>query len=103
MRDVARNLARANFAAFQPDDFDAIITNAAGCGSTLKEYTHLFSAGDRRTQRSRGEFSGKMRDVSEFLADARLIAPLRSVPLRVTYQDSCHWRTDRKSAKPRAN
>src|SRR5271156_2747030 len=45
VRDVARNLAKANFAAFPTKDFDAIITNAAGCGSTLKEYTHLFAAG----------------------------------------------------------
>src|SRR6202161_211773 len=43
VRDVARTLARTNFAAFPADEFDAIITNAAGCGSTLKEYTHLFA------------------------------------------------------------
>jgi len=35
VRDVARNLARANFAAFPAGNFDAIITNAAGCGSPL--------------------------------------------------------------------
>jgi glycolate oxidase iron-sulfur subunit len=46
VRDVARDLARTNFRAFQPDDFDAIITNAAGCGSTLKEYAHLFATDD---------------------------------------------------------
>ncbi len=89
VRDVARKLARANFAAFSTKDFDAIITNAAGCGSTLKEYTHLFAA-DGEEHNEAAEFSGKMRDVSEFLADIGLSAPLRILPLRVTYQDSCH-------------
>lgn len=89
VRDVARNLARANFAAFPRKDFDAIITNAAGCGSTLKEYTHLFAA-DGQDHNEAAEFSSKMRDVSEFLADLGLTAPLRQLPLRVTYQDSCH-------------
>jgi glycolate oxidase iron-sulfur subunit len=35
-------------------------------------------------------FQQKMRDVSEFLADLGLVAPLKELPLRVTYQDSCH-------------
>ena len=39
--DGARRLARGNVAAFNPDDFDAIIVNSAGCGSTLKGYGHL--------------------------------------------------------------
>jgi len=89
VRDVARDLARANFAAFSGGEFDAIITNAAGCGSTLKEYTHLFSANDPERERA-SAFAAKVRDVSEFLADLGLSAPMRSVPLRVTYQDSCH-------------
>ena len=89
VRDVARDLARANFQAFPVDEFDAIITNAAGCGSTLKEYTHLF-ANDDAAHAPAVKFAGKMRDVTEFLADLGLTAPLRPVPLRVTYQDSCH-------------
>jgi glycolate dehydrogenase iron-sulfur subunit len=89
VRDVARSLARANFEAFLTDDFDAIITNAAGCGSTLKEYNHLFSEDDP-AQRQAAKFVARMRDVTEFLADLGLTATLHSVPLRVTYQDSCH-------------
>ena len=89
VRDVARELARQNFDAFLGDEYDAIITNAAGCGSTLKEYTHLFgddAAGKARAQ----QFTAKMRDVTEFLAHLGMNAPLRALPLRVTYQDSCH-------------
>jgi glycolate dehydrogenase iron-sulfur subunit len=89
VRRVARQLGRQNLAAFQLDDCDAIITNAAGCGSTLKEYAHLFAApGPELDQAAR--FSSKMRDVTEFLAELGLAAPMRSVPLRVAYQDSCH-------------
>jgi len=86
---VARGLARKNFDAFRAADFDAILTNAAGCGSTLKEYTHLFSAGDLLHMRA-DEFSSKVHDVTEFLAQLGVSAPLQTVPLRVTYQDSCH-------------
>ncbi|MFZ0522929.1 MAG: (Fe-S)-binding protein [Candidatus Acidiferrales bacterium] len=89
VRDVARELARHNFDAFLGEEFDAIITNAAGCGSTLKEYTDLFSADDAAQARAR-QFTAKMRDVTEFLADLGMTAPLRTLPLRVTYQDSCH-------------
>ena len=89
VRNVARDLARANFKAFNSDDFDAIITNAAGCGSTLKEYPHLFHA-DGSDLESARKFSAKVRDVSEFLADLGLVAPMRPLPMRVTYQDSCH-------------
>src|SRR6202795_968421 len=46
VRDSARELARKNQEVFAADEFDAIITNAAGCGSTLKEYTHLFADED---------------------------------------------------------
>ena len=53
VRDTARELARKNLAAFPLGAFDAIVTNAAGCGSTLKEYDHLFSQEEARTQASR--------------------------------------------------
>jgi glycolate oxidase iron-sulfur subunit len=89
VRDVARELARINAAAFAGGDFDAIITNAAGCGSTLKEYAHLFPPDDLDRARAQN-FAAKIRDVSEFLSDLGLAAPMQPVPLRVTYQDSCH-------------
>jgi glycolate oxidase iron-sulfur subunit len=89
VRDVARDLARANFKAFLNHDFDAIITNAAGCGSTLKEYSHFFAADDPLREQAT-QFAGRTRDVTEFLADLGLVALMREVPLRVTYQDSCH-------------
>jgi glycolate oxidase iron-sulfur subunit len=89
VRDMARDLARTNQTIFLAEDFDAIITNAAGCGSTLKEYPH-FVPTDAVSHEEAEKFASKVRDVSEFLADLGLVAPLKPMPLRITYQDSCH-------------
>jgi glycolate oxidase iron-sulfur subunit len=89
VRDAARDLAGKNLSVFLREDFDAIITNAAGCGSTLKEYDRLFSLEESEFAPARA-FSEKVRDVTEFLAALGLTAKLKPVPLRVTYQDSCH-------------
>ena len=89
VRDTARELARTNLAVFLNGEFDAVITNAAGCGSTLKEYEDLFAA-DAKEHEQAHAFRQKMRDVTEFLADLGLTARLQNMPLRVTYQDSCH-------------
>jgi len=89
VRDVARQLARANLDVFLSQECDAIVTNAAGCGSTLKEYEHLFPV-DAPEQKQAHAFRAKMRDVTEFLDEVRIVAPLGELPLRVTYQDSCH-------------
>jgi glycolate oxidase iron-sulfur subunit len=102
VRDVAAELARANIKAFLAEPFDAIVTNAAGCGSTLKEYEQLFPAGTAEHSQA-NQFRAKVRDVTEFLAGLGLIAPMKNVPLRVTYQDSCHLLHGQKiSAAPRA-
>jgi glycolate oxidase iron-sulfur subunit len=89
VRDAARDLARKNIAAFASANFDAVVTNAAGCGSTLKEYDHLFSP-DEPEHALAAAFRTQVRDVTEFLAAHGLSAPLQPLPLRVTYQDSCH-------------
>jgi len=89
VRDIARDLARKNLEIFLREDFDAVVTNAAGCGSTLKEYELLFPAGTPEHEQAE-TFRKKMRDVTEFLATLGLSAPLGEMKLRVTYQDSCH-------------
>jgi glycolate oxidase iron-sulfur subunit len=88
-RESARELARNNLAAFAREDFDAIVTNSAGCGSTLKEYHHLFSPNESEHARAYA-FAAKTRDVTEFLAAIGLTAKLHPLRQRVTYQDSCH-------------
>jgi glycolate oxidase iron-sulfur subunit len=89
VRDVARDVARRNIAAFASVNFDALVTNAAGCGSTLKEYDHLFTA-DEPEYSAASALAKKTRDVTEFLVALGLSAPLKPIPVRVTYQDSCH-------------
>jgi glycolate oxidase iron-sulfur subunit len=66
------------------EGIDAIVINAAGCGSTLKQYAELLE-GERA-----GRFAAKVRDVSEFLAEVGLVAERRAMPLRVAYHDACH-------------
>jgi glycolate oxidase iron-sulfur subunit len=89
VRGVARELARNNLRALLLNDVDAVVTNAAGCGSTLKEYDRLFTPGEPEYGQA-SAFAKKTRDVTEFLAGLGLSAPLKALPLRVTYQDSCH-------------
>ncbi len=89
VREAARELARRNLKAFAAEEFDAILTNAAGCGSTLKEYSHLFSPDEPEYQAAK-EFESRVRDVTEFLATLGMVALLKPIPSRVTYQDSCH-------------
>ncbi len=88
MRESALKLARRNVDAFLRDDYDAIITNAAGCGSTLKEYGELL-AGDAAYAERAHKFASLVRDVNEFLAGIQML-PTRPFPATVTYQDSCH-------------
>jgi glycolate oxidase iron-sulfur subunit len=89
VRETARVLARRNIKAFGDGNFEAILTNAAGCGSTLKEYDHLFSENEPDHAEA-AAFGSKVRDVTEFLAGLGLTANLKPMEGRVTYQDSCH-------------
>src|SRR5260221_1993345 len=65
-QNTARDFARKVISAF-PTDVDAILTNAAGCGSALKEYSHLFADDPVFAEKSR-EFVSRTQDVSQFLA-----------------------------------
>jgi glycolate oxidase iron-sulfur subunit len=85
----ASRLARANIDALADVDCDAIITNAAGCGSTLKEYDHLL-AQDQEYRDKAVLFRSKVQDICEFLASIELNRSMGEVPAIATYQDSCH-------------
>lgn len=89
LREQARALARKNVDAVAAQDFDAILTNAAGCGSTLKEYGELLEQDDAYHDRA-VQFTRKMKDVTEFLAYIDLRRDMGPVDATVTYQDSCH-------------
>jgi glycolate oxidase iron-sulfur subunit len=102
LRAPARALARQNIDALVNGGYDAIITNAAGCGSTLKEYDELLES-DPDYAGPAQRFVSLMKDVTEFLASIELNkTDLKSLPYRVTYQDSCHLAHGQKvKAAPR--
>jgi glycolate oxidase iron-sulfur subunit len=83
----AKTLARRAIAALE--GFDAVVVNAAGCGSAMKGYGHLLSDEPRWAERA-ASFSRGVRDVSEFLAGVDAAAPRHPVALRVAYHDACH-------------
>ncbi len=86
-RAQAQELARHNIDAFGPLELDAIIINAAGCGSTLKEYGHLLADDPAYAERAR-DFTNRVKDVNEFLAAIDLLPPSRPVNMTITYQDA---------------
>jgi glycolate oxidase iron-sulfur subunit len=89
LREDARKLARRNIDALLDSSYDAIITNAGGCGSTLKEYGELLEHDPGYAEKA-GRFSTLVKDVNEFLASIELNPNMRAMPVTVTYQDSCH-------------
>ena len=87
----ARAFARRMIAAFEAADVEYIVINAAGCGSTMKEYGYLLADDPIWSERAKA-FAAKCRDISEVLllhAPRQTRHPLR---LRVAYQDACHLR-----------
>lgn len=85
---TARNLALVNLQAF-PDDVDAIITNAAGCGSTLHEYPLLFRSNGNQGQAEK--FAQKVVDISVFLDRLNIDSPQPlPEPATLVYHDACH-------------
>ena len=89
----ARRQAAHNLALF-PTDVDAIITNAAGCGSGIQEYAWLFqdgSSSDDQMHPLAEQFASKAVDISAFLDQLGILEPPElPQPLRLAYHDACH-------------
>jgi glycolate oxidase iron-sulfur subunit len=85
----ARSQARRNLEAF-PDDVDAVITTAAGCGSGMREYGLLFEAEPESERAS--SLAGRTLDITTYLGAVGLRSnpPNLASPLAVAYQDACH-------------
>lgn len=84
----ARVLARRTIEAFEAEPGLIVLTNSAGCGSTLKEYAKLFHGDPEWEPRARA-FATRVKDVSEFLA-ARGIRTPGALPRLIAYDDPCH-------------
>jgi glycolate dehydrogenase iron-sulfur subunit len=88
-RDEGRALARRTIAAFERTGVDLVVANAAGCGSNLKEYGFLLGEDPQYAERAEA-FAGRVRDVSEVLAELAPQQELRPLPVAVAFQESCH-------------
>ena len=97
--DAAKRLAKQTIEQFE--DCDHVAANAAGCGSAMKDYGHLFDDDPDWAERALA-FAAKVRDVSELLAGEPR-APRHPLPLRVAYHDACHLaHAQALRAEPRA-
>lgn len=98
----AQELARKQIDQFPPEQFDAIITNAGGCGSHLKHYSQLL-AHDPLYQERAKLWDRKVKDIHEWLIQIGLEPPSNHNPVRrVTYHESCHLAHGQKvTSEPR--
>ncbi len=91
LEDQAAAMARNLITLFEAANVDTIVINAAGCGSTMKEYGHLLRDDPRWAARARA-FSAKCKDITEILCSVPSVAPRHPLPVRVAYHDACHLR-----------
>jgi len=82
-------VARRFVATLGEHEYDYLISNSAGCGSTLREYGELLQDDPVWSARAR-DLAAKVRDVSEFLAEIGIPKPTKPFPKVVTYHDACH-------------
>jgi glycolate oxidase iron-sulfur subunit len=87
--ELAKQMARRNLDAFDLERLDAVITNAAGCGTHLKNYGHLLQDDPAFMERAM-KWSAKVRDIHEWLVEIGIRAPAASIPQTVTYHEACH-------------
>jgi glycolate oxidase iron-sulfur subunit len=100
--EAALDYARKMIEAFEEAEVDAIVINAAGCGSSMKDYGYLLRDDPKYSERARA-FSSKCRDVSEMLLELQPRAERHAIPLKVAYHDSCHLQhAQMVRAQPRA-
>jgi glycolate dehydrogenase iron-sulfur subunit len=100
--ELAQDLARKQINQFPPGQFDAIITNAGGCGSHLKHY-HKLLAEDARYSQSAVLWDRKVKDINEWLIEIGIEPPVNGKAVSVvTYHESCHLAHGQKiTAQPR--
>jgi glycolate oxidase iron-sulfur subunit len=85
----AMELARKTIDVFERAKVEIIVTNAAGCGSNVKEYGHLLRDDPEYAARAK-EFALKCKDISEVLHELEARAERKPLSLRVAFHDSCH-------------
>ena len=93
LEQEAAQMARRFIDTFEAEaaDVDTIVINAAGCGSTLKEYGHLLRDDPVYAERA-CTIANKCQDISELLDELEPLAPRHPIPVRIAYHDACHLR-----------
>jgi glycolate oxidase iron-sulfur subunit len=86
---AAMELAKGTIDVFERANVETVVTNAAGCGSNVKEYGHLLRDDPDYAQRAK-EFASKCKDISEILTELEPRARRQQLKLRVAFHDSCH-------------
>jgi glycolate oxidase iron-sulfur subunit len=86
----AAAFARRTIAMFEQAGVDAVVVNSAGCGSAMKEYERLLGQADAGWAERAAEMSGKVRDLTEFLAEVGPVARRHPLPVTAAYHDACH-------------
>ena len=89
--EQASALARHMIATFETANVETIVINAAGCGSTMKEYGHLLRDDPAWAARATA-FSARCKDIAEILCELPARAPRHALSMRVAYHDACHLR-----------
>jgi glycolate oxidase iron-sulfur subunit len=91
LREDARALAIRNIDALKQaaGEFDAIITNSAGCGSHMKDYADLLKDNAEYADAAT-RYAALTKDVTEYLAQIGLRTPLVRKKQAIAYQDPCH-------------
>ena len=87
--EEAQGYARRLVDTFEAAGVDWVVVNAAGCGSTMKEYAELLADDPAYAARAR-VFAEQVRDVAEILAELGPVAPRHPLELTVAYHDACH-------------
>jgi glycolate oxidase iron-sulfur subunit len=85
----AMTFARRTIDTFDAAEVEHVVVNAAGCGSSMKEYAELLADDPAYADRAR-RFAGSVRDVSELLTDLGPVARRHPLPVTVAYHDACH-------------
>ena len=87
----AAEFAKKMIARFEAANVDTVVINAAGCGSTMKEYGHLLRSDPAWAARA-AAFSAKCKDITEVLTELPARATRHPLPMRIAYHDACHLR-----------
>ena len=87
--NTAKELAKKNIDAFEKYEYDYLVSNSSGCGAFMKEYKTLLK--DDSQYAGKAEiFSGKVKDMMEFISEKYSNFNFKSCNETVTYQDACH-------------